>query len=477
MAENDACGISMDDSQSAASDALSEKPEEREAEGQKTVAAGADTPSPATTSIKAVLWEVIKPVATIGIVVSVVGAIALYVYLHRVGWPELLQPSLASKTGIAVVVISLVIVLISLTLTMYGSAYWANLVAHSYDQPSSIPRKLPSFAIAVHILWIVLLAIWMLGFSGEKSYAWTRGVKEHIHEWLFAYFAVVALASICCHWWARRNEFDVVDRKSGFMRRSYDRLKGLFPSRSDDSGKLTWRIVQEDVRGRGKRIAQDALRGTMLALGSVFASTASCVFVEINPSIGSLDVTVWNSLIVCCATLPGIVVGVSYIVRYRASGSIKTSLKDVATFAVVMGIAACTMFPTITLLPLDTLSLGAASVFSETEHHYALERRHVWALYEKVGFRAIDPDVKEDSPIVFKAYERYRMGDILLLCTQPNAAVRGDEKPKATGHTASNSVSGKPAVASAVVVSDTAVGHEGCIQAERGEVRRVEIAQ
>jgi hypothetical protein len=431
----------------------------------------------APTSIKAIVWEVIKPVATIGFVVSVVGAIALYVYLHRIGWPELLQPSLASKTGIAVVVISLLVVFISLMLTMYGSAYWTNLVAHSYERPSSMPRKLPVFAFGVHLVWLALLDITMLGFSADKSYAWAHSVKEHFNDWLAGFFVLVALASIWCHWWARRNAFDIFEPEIGFKGRLCARLRSLFPTRNTATGKWTWRVVSEDFAGRGRRVGQDAMRGSMLVLGSLFASTAACVFVEINPTIRSLDITFANSLIVCCATLPGVIVGIYYVARYRVSGSMKGSLKDVASFAVVMGIAACAIFPATTLLPLDTLSLGAASVFTDSEHQYALGKRDAWPLYEKIGFRLVDEKADKKSPIIFRAYERYRMGDILLLCTRSNTVVLGEEKRGSTSQPGSDPNPRKPAAASTVAVSGKVNDREGCIQTERGEVRRVEIAR
>lgn len=470
MAEADANPFVTDDEQGALAGATEAKVEDEKKEHS------GETASPMHTSFRAVLWEIIKPVATIGFAISVIGAITLYAYLHRIGWPELLQPSLASKTGIAIVVISLLVVFVSLTLTMYGSAYWTNLVAHSYEQPSLIPRRLGIFAVGVHIVWLILLDVSMLGFAGDKSYLWARGVKNHFNAWLAVFFALVASASICFHWWARRNLFEG-KLKAGFCRKLYNRLRSLLPAKNAGTGEWTWRVISEDLSGRLKRIGQDASRGSLLALGSLFASTSACVFVEINPTIRSLDITFLNSLIVCSATLPGLFIGIRYIKQYRFNGNVRGSLKDVASFAIVMGVAACVMFPATTLLPLDTLSLGAASVFTDTEHQYVLEKKDSWALYEKIGFRLIDKALDEKSPIIFAAYERYRMGDILLLCTNSNSPAQVDKKSESTNTPGAKAVTEKPPAAPAKSANDKSSLKDGCLQAEKGEVRRVEIAR
>jgi hypothetical protein len=67
--------------------------------------------------------------------------------------------------------------------------------------------------------------------------------------------------------------------------------------------------------------------------------------------------------------------------------------------------------------------------------------------------------------------------DILLLCTRSNTVARGEEKTGSTSQSGSDLKPGKPAAVSTAVVSGKVNDSEGCIQAEKGEVRRVEIAR
>ncbi|WP_322057646.1 hypothetical protein [Paraburkholderia sp. J63] len=306
------------------------------------------------TSIKDVAWEIFKPVAALGFIVSLVGAIALYVYLQRIGWPELLQPSLASKTGVALVVGSSIVVLASLVITMYGSAYWTNFVAHSYGQPASIPRRFGWFVLVLHLGWLVILAGVMLGSGDAKpvpevARKQIHSLSENFQSGIVVFFGAAAAASVLLHWWGRRNLFDslagaLTGGRDGRFRLLWARLKsiGRKPDSPQQGGSDSWvcrafaRVCRVFTWARAGRVLADTGRGLQLAVGCLFSSLAACVFVEINPDIGASDVTIPLVLMLCAVTLPGMVVGIRYAACYRATGNAKTSVKEVAWLVLLM---------------------------------------------------------------------------------------------------------------------------------------------
>lgn len=369
------------------------------------------------------LGAILKPVMSVTVVVATIGTLALYAYLQGIGWPELLWPSIGTYHGLTLIFAALIVICAAFLITFYGSAFWIHGVAQTYRQAGFIPRRLGWLIVGLHLIWLLELTLVLYGSQ------W----KALVHACWFERFAV---------WFSERNLLPMAILTGAGALASvalHRRARRHFTARS--------------LRAKAAQMVTDVWRGALLAWASISSSLSSLATLAINPSLRKHEMSLELAMVLLPATLPGIVVGVAYLYTYRRTGKARASLREVGVFAAAIAAAVCLLFPAATILPVDFLSLGAISVYSLSKRTYQLTKPDAKAIYTKAGF-----PIEEGNGVTFSGYERYRFGDILLLCTAPYDPMKTSDAAQKVNSRA----------------SDASGPRHGCILARSDEVRRIE---
>jgi hypothetical protein len=378
---------------------------------------------------KGLLWDIAKAIASISFLVTLVAGLSIFVYLKRIDWPELLLPSISSYAALGIIVVALVLLSFAVAVTFYGSAFWIHIVAHSYGKPGQIPEKLWLLIVLLHSFWTFGVAVFFFSFEWAKE---KESFISHIGASLSENFWIVILVFIIA----------VICTSYLFHRRLY---QSLYPQGSS-------KFIL-------KRIGRSIWDGFQFSLVSLTSSFALSTFFVINPDVGASDINFESVGLVLLSTWPGIAVGLLYLGVYRKKGDAKKSLRIAGIFAIALSFYFLMVFPNFTTVKINMAALGAIAVFSKDEHAYVLTKPEMKSTYEYAGFA-----MSNDALPIFVGYERFHLADVLLLCKDSYNPLFSPPSEKADGTSGNISSVSKGLI------------KRGCINVEKGEVRRIDPA-
>jgi hypothetical protein len=386
------------------------------------------------------LKESLLPMVTGTTVMTIGCGIALYIYLRQIGWPELLQPALLSPVGVGTVVVAMIVMILACAATFYASAYWLKLFADSFKGGYEVPRKIELIIFLIHLMWTGIIFLTFIPL--EKFQLVCSRLCEDSAGWLDSHVTRTATTFMCCvsagmflygiaravrGGRAKKPTMVTVGRKRGFW---HGMKRWLFNFFGNVAVALPYGV-----------------RGFLIAMASFSSSLAALAFIEMNPAIGDHEFSWTTSSIVWVTMWPGIMMGVTYVKQRRKTDDEKSALKACLTVGAAISLWAIFNFPSAFLVPLDFFSLGLASIYSNEPHHYQLMKKDARSAYEYVGFSS-----RYGDPYIITAYDRFRFGDVLLVCVAPYDPLR------------------------TVTADVQRWGHDdnGCVSADKSELRRVD---
>lgn len=376
---------------------------------------------------KGLLGDVAKAIVSISFLVTLVAGISIFAYLKRISWPELLLPSISSYAALGVIVVALVLLSLAVAVTFYGSAFWIHIVAHSYGKPEKIPGKLWLLIIFLHSLWTFGVAIFFFSFEWAKEKeSFLSQIGASLSENFWIVILVLFFVAVCASYL--------------FHTQLY---QSLYPSGSS-------KFIL-------KRVVRSVWDGCQFSLISLTSSFAFSTFIAINPDIGTSDINFKSASLVLWSTWPGIFVGLIYLGVYRKKGSAKEGLRVVGIFTTVLSFYFLVVFPNFTTVQINMAALGAVAVFSKDEHTYVLIKPEMKSTYEHAGF-----SMSNEALPIFVGYERFHLGDVLLLCKHAYNPLFSPPSEKVEGSSKSLDSASKGVI------------KHGCINVEKGEVRRID---
>jgi hypothetical protein len=376
------------------------------------------------------LADIKKQLVSISLIVATLAGCSVYVYLEKIGWPELMFTALGSRTALGIIFTSLAILFIGCAITFYGSAYWIGTVAHSYEKPNQIPPKLWKQILFLHLFWNMECGVYFYGvkWSKQEKYLWWEkaaiSVSEHFWITVAVLFVAAVGSSIYLH--------------NDFFRTAIEGKISRFKTAIKILARFSWDAFQ-------------------LLTVSLCSSLAMLAFIAINPKIGASEINLETTALVLLSTWPGILLGLFYLVIYQRKGKAHESLKVTAKFTAALTFYFFAVFPNQTMVPINFAALSAAGVFSQKQHTYAILKPDWVPLYQRIGF-----ELTSDAPIVLKGYERFHLGDALLLCSQPYSPL--------TSPAIANPPKEKPSKQKPDMRSK-----DGCISVEKAELRRIDL--
>ena len=396
-------------------------------------------------------WKKLKKVfLPYAFIVPIIAAISIYGYLQRIGWPELLLPSLGSYQGLAIIVTALVVVFIFCITTFYYGGYWIHVAAHSYNKPEIPPKKLWLLVAGIHIFWNIEF---IFICYGDK---WQFEKETSIYKQVVIWFSQHALLSVLF--------LILVAIPSSIL--FHRRLPANIETKTEAK---TQTAISKDKAGEIKSVLGEKFwwvtfcniqRGINLALASLFSSVGLLTFFLMNPSVGTKEFSTQILAVLLILTWPGIIAGIFYLLPYGKNGNERPGLRAVGILVAGISFVICIFFPGSTIVPINFLSLSAVSVYSLEQHSYVLTKTEMKPLYQLAGF-----DLSDGVLPAFSAYERFHMGNVLLLCKfRYNPLFASTEKVEEKTPTAK------------LVDADKALLRHGCVDVGKDEVRRVDPA-
>lgn len=105
----------------------------------------------------------VNPSHQIALVINFVGGLALYLYLQRIGWPDLLHASIISTKGLGLVVVILLLTIAAIVVVFYGATYVLFFLVNLYSDRTRMPPWLSPYIAYTHIAWLMILAVCLQG--------------------------------------------------------------------------------------------------------------------------------------------------------------------------------------------------------------------------------------------------------------------------------------------------------------------------
>lgn len=306
-----------------------------------------------------------------------VGVMMLYTYLIRINRVDLLQQAVASTTGLMLLVVWAVLTSVALIATVFGSLWFIDAAAATYNETERIPGAMPWLLSIGCLLWYgLVVAIYLVGF-----------LAKHVGIVVATFMLLLVIGSALIHiWWQNRGR----------------RL---------------------DAVGRG--LLTGFLLGVAMAL-SLFAPLALLV---VDPQLAHEEVHLLPALLWVGTAVPELVVGCALfwgVAKGRKQSEVR---KKVALIVLTLTIAAIAA----TFHSVDMQVLRALGVYSTTEARFAIVTTDLAPSLRAAGFAIskIPPvsratavvnsiSTAEDASVqVFDAFVRFHFGDQLVLCTTP----------------------------------------------------------
>ncbi|WP_186014152.1 hypothetical protein [Burkholderia gladioli] len=363
------------------------------------------------------LRERLAVLCTGSAMLTVASGLALYLYLRQIGWPELLQSALLSPIGVGTVVVSIVVILFCAIATFYAGAYWLTVCADSFGGGRHVPKNIEVIIITIHLVWSLI--IFATFIPAEK---YPDVMVHHFPSavgWIASNLPEVSvcfvLFSSILMWIYGFRQL----KNSWRAAHLYPMLIMISQPRGFNGGLVNYfrKLTISFPFG---------VRGGFVSMASLNSSFAALVFLEMNPKLGAADFSWTTAAIVVVTMWPGIVVGCVYIANWRKTENVKNALRACLLFGGMVALWGILSFPATFLLPLDFLSLGLASIYSNTPHHYQVLKKESRSIFEYAGLSS-----RYDEPYVITAYDRFRFGDVLLVCASSynplKTSSRGDD--------------------------------------------------
>lgn len=357
--------------------------------------------------------KLFRPIISLALLANAVAVGILFYYLKKIGWVELLQASITSEKGLALVLIFLVVTIGVIALIFYSGSYYLFLATTLFNDPKDIPKNVAAYILVMHALWLAIFSLVVFGKMMKREA--DLPVCEIIPVWLAEHFA-----------WA----------VGGFLVLS-----------------IVLSVLIHWLQIRNASIKRNFVKNTIFGFLVAFSSLMSTLIIDTAIKLqgsGLTDDTPWEIVFPMLAlTLPGIYIGVTILKSYQKTGDINRGLSAAGIVAIVFFITLFFALPRYTALPVSMATLRAVSVYSTELTTFQLIDVKQRGVYEKVGLKFSE---ESDQAAYFEGYVRYRFADVLLLCStayDPLVDVTKDESEKSQLQ-------------------------YGCIQARADEVRRVQ---
>lgn len=349
-----------------------------------------------------------------GVIIYFVGSLALYYYLNEIGWTELMQESISSGPGLALIFSGLSIVIGAMSFLFFGPSILLYLGISSYfKEVNNLPRYAP-YSIAINqVIWSLIFSSWLWGgqIEGEEEkhlcLHWiAKTVVEYFGLILSIFIVFSCLAAILLHW--------------------------------------------KEVRKLQRNYKQHVALGLFVALASIMSVTTTFSILSVFPS------ETWGAYkylaIPIIATAPGIIIGFTLTYNARKSGITDATKRALLLAALIFFL----IFGPLGSYTLPRVVLGTLSIFSVYSNEpvtFQLLDTKQKLVFEKLQFPVIVDLISEipstnNRIVYFNAYVQYRFAGILLLCSTSYDFLSEEDNKKT---------------------------NQQCIQTNAGEVRRIQL--
>jgi len=362
-------------------------------------------------------WAMVKlkPAISLAIVAHAIAAFILFFYLKMIGWPELLQASITSEKGLALILIFLVITVVAVAIIFYSASYCLFMASSLFSNPKDMPASHWVQVLCIHGAWLILLGLTLWGsmIDADPGNAWwqraLRWCADNLSLLMGLFLLFGVLLSALAYW------------------------------------------IKHRYRQRNKqKLVVHALFGFLVAFSSVLSTLIVWMAIKLQGS-GLPQNTPWQAVYLTFAlTLPSILIGVVQLSIYKSTGNINKALSTAGLIAMVILVSLFSLLPRYTAFPITMTALQSVGVYSTELTTFQLLDAKQRDIYQRLGFKHKGEPLQTGPEVYFEGYVRYRFADVLLLCTSSFDPLRGD------------------------LEEELKKKRKGCIPAEKGEVRRVQ---
>jgi len=369
------------------------------------------TPFPPWATVK------LKPAVSLAIVAHAIAAFILFFYLKLIGWPELLQASITSEKGLALILIFLAITVVAVAIIFYSASYCLFMASSLFSNPKDMPASHWVQVLCIHVAWLIFLGLTLWGsmIDADPGNAWwqraLRWCADHLSLLMGVFLALGVALSV-----------------------------------------ITYRVKHRYRRRTKQELAVHALFGFLVAFSSVLSTLIVWMAIKLQGS-GLPQNTPWQAVYLTFAlTLPSIFIGMVQLSIYKSTGNINKALSSAGLIAMVILVSLFSLLPRYTAFPITMMALRSVGVYSTEPATFQLLDAKQRDVYQRLGFKYKGEPLQTGSEVYFEGYVRYRFADVLLLCTSSFDPLQGD------------------------LEEELKKKRKGCILTEKGEVRRVQWA-
>ncbi len=358
----------------------------------------------------------LKPMVSLAVVAHAIAAFILFFYLKMIGWPELLQASITSEKGLALILIFLVITVVAVAIIFYSASYCLFMASSLFNNPKDMPAGHWVQIFCIHGFWLVLLGLALWGSmieAGPHNAAWQLALR-----------------------WCADN---------------ISWLMGLFLLFGAASSAIVY-LLKNRYRWSAEKLVVHVLFGFLVAFSSMLSTLIVWMAIKIQGT-GLPQNTPWQAVYLTFAlTLPSIFIGVMQLSIYKSTGNINKALSTAGLIAMVILISLFSLLPRYTAFPITMAALRSVGVYSTEPATFQLLDATQREVYQNLGFQHKGEPLRAGPEVYFEGYVRYRFADVLLLCTSSFDPLQGS------------------------LEEELKKKRKGCIPAAKGEVRRVQLA-
>lgn len=313
-----------------------------------------------------------------------VGTLALFYYLKNIGWTELLQPSIASLSGLVLIFSGMAIAITCAIILIFGVLFFLCIAVGTYCEKGKLPSYIFIYIFCMFILWGIAYSIILWGSGLDKSH-------NSIHH-------IVAV-------WMANNIVNYM--ASGFV------LVGSIIS-----------VTLHRLKARGNSTGRDLVKSIYLGVTVCFSIVLITFINEVSfASMLKMYFDDNAKYILIFLLLPNVLVIYVFIYNYNQTSNVKEARNKSVFVVLFLSVIFFIPLGSFTLPPITLTILRTLSIYSDQSTVFQLTDLNQKYLYEKMGFHlkqdsSLEEATKSRTFIYFEGYVRYRFADILLLCSK-----------------------------------------------------------